>query len=483
MTSTSNQNLWKTLTLIFGLILLLTGWAMAHAGVVPILGVLVAALSPDIFLIGLAIVSVWLAAILTSNGVLRAMLAIGFWILLGLNTRLPTLLAEVWQGPAEHMTVISRMLGTVGQPIHVVAEEAVLSGRQNPFAHARPDCVGDDCLAASGFRTPLVGIESDYWHEKVRDSVLASGFDEAQQGEIAPTLVIRQFRDGYWSRMQIALTDVKGAVVARYEGRFRNGWLFETPDTIDYDHRPTPSSVEYLLHGNLFNSLAASVAPRPTRYPLSAFLKASTALAHPQGTALGLSGPLVQGNAAPSVNVTLEVLAQKAYEPVWILEEDPNTHASKWSTISWDRSRADRCQTLLIPEVAGAPRLQTWFLFVNDATRRKKARYTGDAICDPDAIWFEDYVSEEGRMVLTKFSAEGDFQYRISFQKPQEPYGYPGGIMMPTFSARDGYLYFDWLNSKQSGWNRHVARSMQVRVKEPQVSLAANGAASTPDRK
>jgi hypothetical protein len=462
--------------------LLLAGWATAHAGVVPILGVLVAAFSPDIFLIGLVIVSVWLAASLTLNKVLRVMLAIGFSILLGLNTRLPILLAEVWRGPAEHTTVTSRTRGTVGQPIHIVAEEAVLSGRQNPFAHARPDCVGDDCLATSGFRTPLVGIESDYWHETVLDSVRSSGFSEAQQGEVAPTLAIRQARDGYWSRVQIALTDAKGAIVARYEGRFRNGWPFETPDTVDYDHRSTPSSIEYLLHGNLFSRLAASVAPRPTPYPLSAFLKASTALAHPQGTALGLSGLMAEGTASPSVNATLEVLAQKTYDPVWILEEDPHASASKWSAIAWDKSRVDRCRTLLTPEVASAPQLQTWFLFVNDATRRKKARYTGDAICDPDAIWFEDYASEKGRMVLTKFTTEGDFQYRISFQKPQEPYGFPGGIMMPTFSAKDGFLYFEWWNTTQSGWNRHVARSMQVRVKEPQVSSAASGAASTPEQ-
>lgn len=479
---TSNRRLWTIF--LSGLLLLAAGWATAHAGVVPILGVLVAALSPDIFLMGLVAVSVCIAWVLTSNNVLRAVFAIVLSILFGLNTRLPSLLVEIWKGPAERTTVISRLGGAVGQPIHVAADVPALSARRNPFAHARPACVGDNCLATEGFRTPIVGIEGDYWHEKVVDSVLTAGFGEARQGEIAPTLTTRQTHDGYWSQVQIVLVDAKGTVVARYEGRYRNGWPFETSDIVDYEHRTVPSAIEYLLHGNWFNRLAVFVVPRATPYPVSAFLKASTTLAHPQGTELGLrSGRQEPNNGLPSAKVTLEVLAQKTYDPVWIIKEDRNASVSKWSAIAWDKTRGDRCRDLLTPEIVGAPQLQTWHLFVNDATRRKKVRYTGFAICDPDAIWFQDYVAERGRMVLTKFTAKGDFQYRISFEKPPEPYGFAGGIMLPTFNARDGYLYFEWWNTDQSGWDRHVARSMQVRIKEPQVPTAANSAASATDRK
>jgi len=470
--------------LISGLLLLGAGWAAAYAGVVSILGVIVAAFSPDIFLMGLVAVSVCVASILTTNKVLRTAFTIGLSILFGLNTRLPTLLAEAWKGPQERVTVASRLGGAVGQPMHVSAEVSALSARQNAFAHARPGCVGDDCLATSGFRTPIVGIRNDYWQEKILDSVLAAGFSEAQQGEIAPTLTVRQSRDGYVLVVLMTLTDIQGTVVARYEGRYRNGWPFETLDAVDYEHRTVPRPIEYLLHGNWFSSLAASIALRPTPYPVSAFLKASTALAHPQGAALGLAvDHQKNGNESPSMKATLEVLAQKTYDPVWIIKEDRDASVSKWSAIAWDKTRDDRCSTLLTPETVGAPQVQTWYLFAKDATRRKKARYTGFAICDPDAIWFQDYVIEKGRMVLTKFTAQGDFQYRISFEKPIEPYGFAGGIMLPTFRAQDGYLYFDWWNTNQSGWDRHVARSMQVRVKEPQVSSAANGTASASEQK
>jgi hypothetical protein len=111
--------------------------------------------------------------------------------------------------------------------------------------------------------------------------------------------------------------------------------------------------------------------------------------------------------------------------------------------------------------------MQTWHLFVNDPTGRRKVRYTGAAICDPDAIWFLDYVIEKGRTTLTKYFTNGELAYRLSFEKPPEPYGYPGGILIPTFKSVDGYLQFEWWNTNQSGFDRHIKRSIKVRLQEP----------------
>jgi hypothetical protein len=80
---------------------------------------------------------------------------------------------------------------------------------------------------------------------------------------------------------------------------------------------------------------------------------------------------------------------------------------------------------------------------------RRKVRYTGDAICDPEAIWFLDYVIERGRTTLTKYWIDGNLAYRLSFPKPPEPYGYAGAILIPTFESRDGYLYLEWWNTNQ----------------------------------
>jgi hypothetical protein len=222
------------------------------------------------------------------------------------------------------------------------------------------------------------------------------------------------------------------------------------------------------------NGAALFVAWLPAALPL-VLSQLGTVL---QLVPLGSSRASKSVPAAPSVNVTLEVLARQTYEPPWIIEEDPHASVSKWSTLAWDKAREDRCRTLLTTEVASAPQRQTWYLFKNDTTGRKKTPFTGGAICDPDAIWFEDYRSEKGRMVLTKYSTAGDFQYRISFQQPDEPGGFRGAIMTPSFSARQGYLYFEWWNSQQSGRDRRVTRAMQVRIKEPLAASAASSPAS-----
>lgn len=452
------------------LLLLVCGLLAAHAGVIPIVGVLIAALSPEIFLLGLIGVSICIASSITSHKIARGVLALAFTVLLGLNSRLPALLVEVWMGPAEHTQVISQLSGAVGQPIHVITERPVLSARQDTFAHARPGCRGDDCLATSGFRTPYTWVERDYWQEKVTDVVLTTGLSLAQQGEAAPTLNVRQSANGDWTLIHMTLLDAKGGVLARHEGRYRNGWPHETADALNEDHIGQPLAIEYLLHGNWLNRLVKSVVPHATPYPLAAFLRASTSLGHPQGTALGLGSRSEFSDPPTSKKVVLEVLEQKTHDPVWIIKEDRDTSVSKWSMLAWDKTREERCSTLLKPEVNGAPLMQTWHLFVNDATGRKKVRYADNAICEPDAIWFKEYAVEKGRMVLTKYTTAGDFQYRISFEKPTEPRGFAGAMMTPTFQVKDGYLYFEWWNSDQSGSDRHVARSMKVRIKEPAVA-------------
>jgi hypothetical protein len=88
-------------------------------------------------------------------------------------------------------------------------------------------------------------------------------------------------------------------------------------------------------------------------------------------------------------------------------------------------------------------------------------------------IWFVDYAQDRRRVILTKFTIQGDFVYRLSFQKPDTVDGYLGHIMQPTFHAENRYLYFDWWNTNQSGEDRHIKRSMKVRVREPQSAAQA----------
>lgn len=454
-------------TLLLGALFLCLAWIAAHAGTVPILGLLVAAFAPNIFLAGLFFVALVLARSLLIDRVNAGLLTAVIFVIMGLNTRLPALFHDIGNSEANEVQVITRLEGNVGQPIHIIGKTVELSARRSPSSHAAPACYGDGCLTTKGFKTPYPWIETDYWHEKVIDVILASGFSKSSDEETAPILTVSQETNGNYSNINIQLTSADGTLLSRYTGRYRNGYPYETGDGIKSDSQYLV--LEYLLHGNLLNSLASRFAHNGEVYPLTTFLKQATNLAHPQGSSLGLiSGKSTRDGEPTSVKVELETLDEKTYDPPWVIKEDNLSNSSKWSEISWDKVRGERCKTLLKPETKGAPLMQTWHLFVNDPSGRKKVRYTGNAICDPDAIWFLDYVIEKGRTTLTKYSTYGDFIYRISFEKPKEPMGYAGAIMITTFNAENGYLQFEWWNTSQSGLDRHVKRSMRVRIREPQ---------------
>jgi hypothetical protein len=425
-------------------------------------------LAPDIFLVGIFFVALGLARRLTPRDTVAVLLAAALTVLVGLNTRIPIFIGDLAEGSASTMQVRSRLIAPVGQPIHIQAEPAELSARRQSYAHAMPSCYGDDCLSTRGFRAPYPWIESDYWHEKAADVALKAGFSRANEEERAPTLSVRQDTKGQQSTIQIELLDSEGKSIARFEGRYRHGLQHETADGTSSAETGNLLALEYLLHGNLLNRLAERYLPAAPSYPLASFLSATARLAHPQGNpAESTDGSMSSDAGALPLRVELEVLEEKDYDPVWVIPNDASSSNSRWTEMSWDKQREAACRTILKPEQPGAPLLQSWQLFARDPSGRKKARYTGPAICDPEAIWFLDYRAERGRTTLTKYSAAGDLLYRLSFPNPPELYGFGGAILQPTFRAQDDYLLFEWWNTNQAGREMHVKRSMKVRLKEP----------------
>lgn len=450
---------------IFGLAFIAGSWFAANAGAyAPIIGVLVAALAPNLFLVGVVLISVWLGRILGRNKYTAFLWALAFTILGGLNTRIPDFLTDLIQGDASKLRVESAFKGTVGQPIHFLGGTE-LQARKRPYSSAQPACYGDGCLATKGFSTVAPATEADYWHENVAKVVLSTGFSEANAGETAPTLVVKQSVDEYLTKVNFELMDVNGKVIAVYDARFRNGFQLETKDGVKKSRVGSGYlRLEYLLHGNLLNTLASGLVSRGEHYPLNYFLKAASSLSHPQGTNLGF--PKMKDEIhLPSSRSELEVLEERVYEPARVIKAERGSAASEWSAIAFDAERHNRCKELLKPEIENAPLMQTWYLFVHDPTGRKKARYTGDAFCDPDALWFLDYATEWGKVSITKYSPEGDWLYRVSFAKPSSDY--LGAVMIPTFREKDGYLNFEWWETRESGQDRIVKRVMKVRLKEP----------------
>jgi len=295
------------------------------------------------------------------------------------------------------------------------------------------------------------------------------GFVIAEPGESAPTLSITSTGQHQFALISIALKDGNGALLSRFEGRYRNGVAGEAPDDTRSDDYSWRLVTEYLLHGNSVAAAAAAFLPSSTAYPIAAFLREATRLSHPQGTLIGLKSFAPPGQpAATSTPVQLEVLAENVYEPAMVFNtQDPGFETSDWARRNWDRVRYARCGEMLLPELKGTAQLQTWYLFAKDASGRKKARYTGPALCDEDAVWIFDYVIEKDRTVIAKYSPEGDLAYRASFPKPPSPYGTSGGVMFGTWRAENGAVTFDWVSSNRPGYEWHVRRVMSLRFQEP----------------
>jgi hypothetical protein len=158
-------------------------------------------------------------------------------------------------------------------------------------------------------------------------------------------------------------------------------------------------------------------------------------------------------------------LSEQRYEPTWIIRnQDDGT--TKWAALAFDKARYDRCAQLLKPEIPGG---SEWMLFTGDPTGRKKLRNTSGSLCDPDALWLFEHGTERGKTIVTKYTAAGDLAYRISFDQPAPIHGFSGHIMRPTFKAENGYLSFEWWDTDQPGLDRHIKRSMKVRIVEPRT--------------
>lgn len=440
-----------------GAILVALSLPMSGAGaIIPILGLLIASMAPNVFLVGLAIMVFSSVRRLVKHVPVAVAVTVLIAILFGVNTRLPSVISDALD--RSDLRIERLLSGAVGQPVHIETNAAELSGRRFPYASVAPACYGDGCYMTKAFGSAYTGISRDYWRENVVDTVLAAGFSKASIKEKAPQVIVSERRDGDILAVTMELKDANGVSLAHFKGRFRNGYPLETKDDGNGGKVSSPlGAVQYLLHSNSA-SYWLSRSTRPiVEPPLQAFLKAASSLSHPQARE--------PSNAVP---IALEILTEKIYEPVWIIKNhDDGT--TKWADLVFDKPRHDRCAQLLKLEKAGTPLMQGWFLFTADPTGRKKARYTGEVLCEAEALWFFDYAAERGKMILTKYTPAGDLVYRISFDKPAPIYGFAGHIMNPTLKAEAGYLNFDWWDSDQAGRDRHIKRSMKVRLAEPKA--------------
>jgi hypothetical protein len=171
--------------------------------------------------------------------------------------------------------------------------------------------------------------------------------------------------------------------------------------------------------------------------------------------------------SSPPVSVNLEILETKNFEPEWIMKEDRNASISKWSQFSWDKDRVLECNNYTRYVDQENAQLVSWRVFKSDPTGQRMYSPQYLPLCDSDAIWFFKYNHIGGRISIIKTTTNGEILYHTSFIKPIYSGAYGGSILMPTFRAQEGFIYFDWCDSEQHGYDRHIKRTLKVRFPEP----------------
>lgn len=422
---------------------------MVNAGGILFVGGLIAALAPDVFLLGLVLFAVGFLWILTSRWMVLVPASIAIGIVLGLNTRLP----EAWRDLRTDwysVTVSQRFSGQAGQPLQVPLTSLALTARTFAYASVRQDCRGDGCFLTEGFRTLYPDLPREYWKESPASAVLGYGFTLAQEQEQAPTLLVATTQEADLLVVAMELRAVDGKTLANGIARYRSGFAGEPVDEDNPERLGSARrlSWQYLLHANVVNrTLGPKLAPTVS-YPVQAFLQRAAVLVHPQDSSFAATA------------IALQTVSSERFDPPRVVHG--GGEQSERSLLFFDKERSDRCRSVLRAE-SNAPALQTWWLFVSDPTGQHKARVTGPQLCDLDAVWFFDYASMRGHAILTKFDLQGNLLYKISFVRPSDQVA----IREPSLHAKDGTIEFEWWTGDNSGSDFRVTAIDKVQGSEP----------------
>ena len=220
-----------------------------------------------------------------------------------------------------------------------------------------------------------------------------------------------------------------------------------------------------------FTTIPTSFAEWPSRYKNQYRVRPRRGCEHLVPSNEDPSHP--QSPGQPAQLVPLEVLETKLYEPLWIIKGERNSSGpDEWSKLSYGGEQLAKCRALVkrVDDSSDRPELRGWLLFVKDPTGNRKARGFEPSFCDERFVWFLDYdPADQAHLHISKFTHDGTFVYRLKFAMPDRPHNFSGHFMRPTLRAESGYLYGEWWNTNQSGYDRQIARAMKVRIKEPET--------------
>ena len=454
----------------YGVGLLIAGLVAASSGWLVFVGPLIVAFAPDFLLAGTVLLAAHEIHSVVRGRAQRLVIIAIITLTLALNTRIPSIVHDLYAVNWSQEKLGEKRLVELSQPIRIVHDGKPITGRHFPYATSRQVCEGDVCFTTRGFRTPWPDSKYDYWAENpVEHVALDLGFSMARPGETAPTLEIKSKASGYLSSFDLRLTDESGRLVSTGEYTYRNGFPLEPVDdnrSGDSTHKSAAPGLSFLLHGNVINDFVGRIVGRITPHPVRHFLAENYQM-QDEGK---------EERTAPVKVVRMEVLGEEVYEPPLIFKGGEmkggirETAADPWPEKGYDADRNKYCDVLMKPESQKVtPGKGMWWVFAQDPTGRRKVRRTQTELCDERTIW-SFAPGNEQTMTITKYAATGELLYRLSFQRPSAIYGYSGGVRQRTFQAKDGYIYFEWMDSNRPGYDLHIKRNMRVRIPEPMTN-------------
>jgi hypothetical protein len=180
----------------------------------------------------------------------------------------------------------------------------------------------------------------------------------------------------------------------------------------------------------------------------------------------------------PPREVAMEILKTRDYDPDRIIDRD------EWSHLTYDKNREEYssyCKSLFKQADPEKPWLG--MRFAQDKTGQKKVPYNKDNLrtgvhrmCNKNYILYYAHLEIPDKMVVTKYTLDGNLLYRISFKKPEELKGFTGYINTPSLESKNGYLNFEWWHftdkmdhkKHETVWN--VKRIIKARIREPKIN-------------
>lgn len=419
-------------------------------------------LAPGLLVLGLALGATFFARFYIKRYESSWIFFLIVLIFFGLNTRIPTLVSDLFTVKWSEENFTRKQTVALSQPIKIIYSGDAFGARRFPYDSARPRCDGENCFVAKGFRTPLPHIDDDYWSESPVSVALDAGFTIAHANEHAPTLEIETKTKEFLLFVNLRLTNADGDAISTAKYVYRNGFPFEPIDdseSVGYYKMFSPElKRNFLWHGNYVNYLTSNLVASVRSYPIKHFLSKNFEFRD-------------QLNQPEKIQeVKLEVVEEENFDPELVFKGiDRESAKDPWPEKGWDEKRYKYCDTLLkkeSPEAKGGLS-QVWWKFVNDPSGRIKIRRSSLQLCDENTIWLFDYGLKHPDMIIAKYKINGELQYQIFFQRPAKIDGYDGEIRQKTFHEKDGHVYFEWMEAHRSGFDLAIKKNMLVRFLEP----------------